>query len=67
MPKQLCFKDIESPISCLFVFFFCFVVLHVTMFNGVLQWSSFGDLVLVMERNPCYSIFIVNVSHDSWR
>jgi hypothetical protein len=23
------------------------------MFNVVLQWSSFGELVLVMEQNPC--------------
>ncbi len=26
------------------------------MFNVVFQWSGFGELVLVMERNPCYSI-----------
>jgi hypothetical protein len=23
------------------------------MFNVVLQWNGFGELVLVMERNPC--------------
>jgi hypothetical protein len=23
------------------------------MFNVVLQWSGFGELVLVMEQNPC--------------
>ncbi len=26
------------------------------MFNVVFQWSGFGELVLVMERNPCCSI-----------
>ncbi len=26
------------------------------MFNVVFQWSSFGELVSVMEQNPCYSI-----------
>jgi hypothetical protein len=26
------------------------------LFNVVFQWSGFGELVLVMERNPCCSI-----------
>jgi hypothetical protein len=26
------------------------------MFNVVLQWNGFGELVSVMERNPCCSI-----------
>jgi hypothetical protein len=26
------------------------------VFNVVFQWSGFGELVLVMEWNPCYSI-----------
>ncbi len=26
------------------------------MFNVVFQWSGFGEFVLMMERNPCYSI-----------
>jgi hypothetical protein len=26
------------------------------VFNVVFQWSSFGELVSVMEQNPCYSI-----------
>ncbi len=57
MPKQLCFKDVENPISCfLFCFWLCFVVLQVIVFNVVLQWSSFGELVSMMERNPCCSI-----------
>jgi hypothetical protein len=57
MPKQLCFKDAKSPISCfLFYFWFCFVGLQVIVFNVVLQWSGFGELVSMMERNPCYSI-----------
>jgi hypothetical protein len=28
------------------------------MFNVVFQWSGFGELVLVMERNPCCLIDI---------
>jgi len=52
--KQLCFKDAECLVSCfLFCFWFCFVVLQVTMFNVVFQWNGFGELVSVMERNPC--------------
>ncbi len=26
------------------------------MFNVVFQWSGFGEFVLMMEQNPCYSI-----------
>ncbi len=26
------------------------------MFNVVFQWSGFGELVSVMEQNPCCSI-----------
>jgi hypothetical protein len=26
------------------------------MFNIVFQWSNFGELVSMMERNPCCSI-----------
>jgi len=36
-----------------FRFWLCFVVLQVTMFNVVLQWNGFGELVSVMEWNPC--------------
>ncbi len=32
-----------------FCFWLCFVVLQIIMFNVVLQWSGFGELVLVME------------------
>jgi hypothetical protein len=39
-----------------FVFCFYFVVLQVIVFNVVFQWSGFGELVSVMERNLCYSI-----------
>jgi hypothetical protein len=39
-----------------FCFLLCFIVLQVIVFNVVFQWSSFGELVSVMERNPCYSI-----------
>ncbi len=39
------------------VFFFVFgFVLQVTMFNVVIQWSSYGELVSVVEQNPCCSI-----------
>jgi hypothetical protein len=55
--KHLCFKDTKSLVSCfLFCFWLCFVVLQVTKFNVVLQWSGFGELVSVMEQNPCYLI-----------
>jgi hypothetical protein len=50
MPKQLCFKEVKSPISCfLFYFWLCFVILKVIMFNVVFQWSGFGELVSIME------------------
>jgi hypothetical protein len=65
MPKQLCFKDIKSPVF-FFCFWLCFVVLQVIVFNVVLQWSDFVELVLVMEPNLCYSIFSVTVTRDSW-
>jgi hypothetical protein len=32
-----------------FCFWLCFVVLQVIVFNVVLQWSSFGELVSMME------------------
>ncbi len=32
------------------------VVLQVSVFNVVFQWSGVGELVLVMEQNPCCSI-----------
>jgi hypothetical protein len=35
----------------LLVFYFWFCLLF-----GRLLWSGFGELILVMERNPCYSI-----------
>jgi hypothetical protein len=57
MSKQLCFKDIESLVPCfLFYFWLCFVVLQVIVFNVVFQWSDFGELVSVIEQNPCCSI-----------
>jgi hypothetical protein len=39
-----------------FCFWLCFVVLQVTVFNIVFQWSNFGELVSMMGRNPCCSI-----------
>jgi hypothetical protein len=40
-----------------FLFSFLFLALFCgfegTMFNVVLQWSGFGELVSVMEQNPC--------------
>jgi len=39
------------------VFFFVFgFVLQVTVFNVVIQWNSYGELVSVVEHNPCCSI-----------
>jgi hypothetical protein len=36
------------------VFFFVFgFVLQITMFNVVIQWSFYGELVSVVEQNPC--------------
>jgi hypothetical protein len=34
---------------------FCFFgfVLQVIMFNVVVQWNSYGELVSVVEQNPC--------------
>jgi hypothetical protein len=32
-----------------FFFWLCFVVLQVIVFNVILQWSVFGELVSVME------------------
>jgi hypothetical protein len=55
MLKLLCFKDTESQLL-VFCFWFGFVVLQVIVFNVVFQWSGFGELVSMMERNPCYSI-----------
>jgi hypothetical protein len=55
--KQLCFKDTTSPVFCfVFCFWLCFVVLQVIVFNVVFQWNDFGELVSVMEQNPCYLI-----------
>jgi hypothetical protein len=36
-----------------FCFWLCFVVLQVIVFTVVFQWSGFGELVPVMEQNPC--------------
>ncbi len=41
-----------------FIFGFYFVVLQVIVFNVVFQWSGFGELVSVIERNPYCSIEI---------
>ncbi len=50
-------EDVESPLSSfLFYIWLCFVVLQVTMFNIVFQWSGLGELVSMMKRNFCYSI-----------
>ncbi len=55
MPKYYASRTLKIQFLVL-CFWFCFVVLQVTMFNVVLQWSGFGELVLGMERNPCCSI-----------
>ncbi len=47
----------KTPKVQFFVFFSIFgFVLQVTMFNVVIQWSGFGELVLVVEQNPYCSI-----------
>lgn len=48
-----------SKVQFFFFFFFCgfcFFVLQVTVFHVIFQWSGFGELVSVMEQNPCCSI-----------
>jgi len=55
MPKYYASRTLKIQFLVL-CFWLCFVVLQVTMFNVVLQWSGFGELVLGMERNPCCSI-----------
>jgi hypothetical protein len=35
------------------------------VFKIVFQWSGFGELVLVMEWNPCYSIDNLYGEHES--
>ncbi len=50
-------EDAKSSVSCfLFCFWFYFFVLQVIVFNVVLQWTGFSELVSMMEWNPCYSI-----------
>jgi hypothetical protein len=39
--------------SFLFSFLFLALFCRFAMLTVVLQWSGFGELVLVMERNPC--------------
>jgi hypothetical protein len=62
MPKLLGFKDAKSSIT--WFLFLAFFVLFCTLW-----WSGLGELVSVMERDPCYSINNIygSVSHSSWR
>ncbi len=55
MPKLLCFKDVERPIFCFFVFGFVLLFCKLLCLMSFL-WSGFGEPVLVMEQNPCCSI-----------
>jgi hypothetical protein len=46
-------------------------VLQVIVFNVIFQWSGFGELVSVMEPNPCCSIDnlyneCVSILGDDW-
>ncbi len=43
-------EDVKTPISCIWL---CFIVLQVIVFNIVLQLSGLGELVSMMEWNPC--------------
>ncbi len=36
------------------------------MFNVVIQGNGFGELVLVVEQNPCYSIDNLYGECESW-
>jgi hypothetical protein len=49
MPKLFCFKDDETFNYLFFYFWFGLLFCR-------LLWSGFGELVSMMERNPCYSI-----------
>jgi hypothetical protein len=51
---MLCFKHAESSIACFSVF--GLVCSWLYLFFCRLSWSGLGELVLVMEQNPCYSI-----------
>ncbi len=45
---------ITAQFPLVFVFFFVFgFVLQVIMFNVVIQWNSYGELVSMVEQNPC--------------
>jgi hypothetical protein len=60
-------EDTKSPISCfLFYIWLCFVILQVTMFNIVFQWSGLGELVSMMEQKPCCLINNLYGECESW-
>jgi hypothetical protein len=58
--SQMGADDAKSSYASRMCFFFrfwlCFVVLQVTVFNVIFQWSVFGELVSVMKQKPCCSI-----------
>jgi len=67
----LCFKDVESQITCFLFFVFGFVLLFCKLlclmlfFNGValVNWFWWWSKILVVQS----TIFMGNVSHNSWK
>ncbi len=41
-------------------------VQFLVFFSASFQWSNLGELVLVMEQNPCYSIDNLYGDCESW-
>ncbi len=64
MPKLLCFKDVESPITC-FLFLALFVVLQVIV--EWLWWAGFGDGAgsLLLTWQSLWGVW-VTVFGDDW-
>jgi len=50
---MLCYELRTLKVQFLVFFFVLGFVLQITMFNVVIQWSFYGELVSVVEQNPC--------------
>jgi hypothetical protein len=59
MPKLLCFKDVEK-------FNYLFVCFWLGLLFCRLLCSGLGELVLVIEHDPCYSIENLDGECKSW-
>jgi hypothetical protein len=60
-------KETKSLVICfIFCIWLCFVILQVILFNIVLQLSALGELVWVMEWNPCCSVNDLYGECESW-